>query len=109
MVQPIQAVNVDLTATMMKELDSAAEKLNVSRQAVIKTLVRQGLDQHYLARRESNLNLRLDYADIPSKPNVSRQNISSILSSRRRGSFVPSSISFSRRTPSRLASTVVNG
>jgi Ribbon-helix-helix protein, copG family len=41
MVQPIQRVNVDLTATMLKELDKAAEELNVSRQAVIKTLVRQ--------------------------------------------------------------------
>jgi hypothetical protein len=51
MVQPIQRVNVDLTATMLKELDCAASELNVSRQAVIKTLVRQGLDQHYLARR----------------------------------------------------------
>ena len=51
MVQPIQRVNVDLTATMLKELDRAAGELNVSRQAVIKTLVRQALDQHYLARR----------------------------------------------------------
>jgi hypothetical protein len=51
MIQPIQRVNVDFTATMLKELDRAAEDLNVSRQAVIKTLVRQGLDQHYLARR----------------------------------------------------------
>jgi hypothetical protein len=50
MVQPIQRVNVDLTAAMLKELDKAAEELNVSRQAVIKTLVRQALDQHYLAR-----------------------------------------------------------
>jgi hypothetical protein len=51
MVQPIQRVNVDLTATMVQELDRAAEELNVSRQAVIKTLVRQALDHHYLARR----------------------------------------------------------
>jgi hypothetical protein len=51
MVQPIQRVNVDLTATMLKELDRAAADLNVSRQAVIKTLVRQALDQHYLAQR----------------------------------------------------------
>ena len=50
MVQPIQRVNVDLTVAMLKELDKAAEELNVSRQAVIKTLVRQALDQHYLAR-----------------------------------------------------------
>jgi hypothetical protein len=51
MVQPIQRVNVDLTATMLEELDRAAQDLNVSRQAVIKTLVRQALDQHYLAQR----------------------------------------------------------
>ena len=53
MVQPIQRVNVDVTASMLEELDRAAHDLNVSRQAVIKTLVRQALDQHYLARRAS--------------------------------------------------------
>jgi metal-responsive CopG/Arc/MetJ family transcriptional regulator len=36
---------------MLEELDKAARDLNVSRQAVIKTLVRQALDQHYLAQR----------------------------------------------------------
>jgi hypothetical protein len=51
MVQPIQRVNVDVTASMLEELDKAAQELNVSRQAVIKTLVRQALDQHYLAQR----------------------------------------------------------
>lgn len=51
MVQPIQRVNVDLTAAMLEELDKAAQDLNISRQAVIKTLVRQALDQHYLAQR----------------------------------------------------------
>jgi hypothetical protein len=51
MVQPIQRVNVDLTAGMLEELDNAAQELNVSRQAIIKTMVRQALDQHYLARR----------------------------------------------------------
>jgi hypothetical protein len=51
MVQPIQRVNVDVTAGMLEELDGAARELNVSRQAVIKTLVRQALDQHYLAQR----------------------------------------------------------
>ena len=50
MVQPIQRVNVDLTSGMLDELDRAAQDLNVSRQAVIKTLVRQALDQHYLAQ-----------------------------------------------------------
>jgi hypothetical protein len=51
MVQPIQRVNVDVTASMLEELDRAAQALNVSRQAVIKTLVRQALDQHYLAQQ----------------------------------------------------------
>jgi len=51
MVQPIQRVNLDVTAAMLEELDRAAQALNVSRQAVIKTLVRQALDQHYLAQR----------------------------------------------------------
>jgi hypothetical protein len=52
MVQPIRRVNVDVTAGMLEELDKAARDLNVSRQAVIKTLVRQALDRHYLAQRE---------------------------------------------------------
>jgi len=51
MVRPIQRVNLDLTASMLEELDQAAADLNISRQAVIKTLVRQALDQHYLAKR----------------------------------------------------------
>ncbi|MBY0503469.1 MAG: ribbon-helix-helix protein, CopG family [Bryobacteraceae bacterium] len=51
MVRPIQRVNVDLTAGMVRELDQAALALNISRQAVIKTLVRQALDQHYIAQR----------------------------------------------------------
>ena len=49
MMPPIQRVNVDFTAPMLEELDKRAEDLNISRQAVIKTLIRQALDQHYLA------------------------------------------------------------
>jgi hypothetical protein len=48
--KPIQRVNVDFTASMLEELESAAKDLNVSRQAIIKTLVRQGLDQRQRAR-----------------------------------------------------------
>jgi hypothetical protein len=59
MVQPIQRVNVDLTAAMLDELDKAAQDLNVSRQAVIKTLVRQALDQHYLAQQARQPRQRL--------------------------------------------------
>jgi hypothetical protein len=50
MMEPIQRVNVDFTATMLEELESAAKELNVSRQAVIKTFLRQALDHHYLAK-----------------------------------------------------------
>jgi hypothetical protein len=49
MMGPIQRVNVDFASPMLEELDQAAKELNISRQAVIKTLVRQALDQHYVA------------------------------------------------------------
>lgn len=56
MMPPVQRVNVDFTAAMLNELDAAAQELNISRQAVIKTLLRQGLDRHYLAKsRARNL------------------------------------------------------
>lgn len=45
-VRPIRRVNVDLTQGMLTELDARAARLNVSRQAVIKTLLRQALDQN---------------------------------------------------------------
>jgi len=47
---PIRRVNVDLASGMLEELDRAAKELNISRQAVIKTLIRQALDQQYQAR-----------------------------------------------------------
>lgn len=50
MKSPIQRVNVDFTETMLGELDSIANELNISRQAVIKTYLRQALDQHYIAK-----------------------------------------------------------
>jgi hypothetical protein len=49
MMPPIQRVNVDFSREMLTELDEAARRLNISRQAVIKTLVREGLDRRYLA------------------------------------------------------------
>ena len=42
MEQPIKRVNVDFTAA----------ELNVNRQAVIKSYLRQALDQHRLAKRQ---------------------------------------------------------
>jgi hypothetical protein len=46
---PIQRVNVDFTGTMLEELDREARNLNISRQAVIKTLLRRALDEQYVA------------------------------------------------------------
>jgi hypothetical protein len=51
MMAPVQRVNVDFTAPMLQELDNIAKELNVSRQAVIKTLVRQALDQYLVTAR----------------------------------------------------------
>ncbi|MCP4749960.1 MAG: CopG family transcriptional regulator [Proteobacteria bacterium] len=48
---PVQRVNVDFTVDMLKELDEFASELNISRQAVIKSSLRQILDQHNLAKK----------------------------------------------------------
>jgi len=51
MMPPIQRVNVDFALPMLQELDNEAHALNISRQAVIKSLLRQALDRQRLARR----------------------------------------------------------
>ena len=43
LVKPVRRVNVDLTLGMLRELDARAARLNVSRQAIIKTLLGQAL------------------------------------------------------------------
>lgn len=42
-VRPIRRVNVHLTEGMLRELDERAARLNISRQAVIKTLLGRAL------------------------------------------------------------------
>jgi hypothetical protein len=44
-VRPVHRVNVDLTHGMLRELDERAARLNVSRQAVIKTLLSRALEE----------------------------------------------------------------
>ncbi len=51
MMPPIQRVIVDFALPMIQELDEAARNLNISRQAVIKTLLRHVLDQQHLERK----------------------------------------------------------
>ena len=50
----VQRVNVDFNVDMLKELDMLAKELNISRQAVIKSCLRQAIDQHYLARKAAS-------------------------------------------------------
>ena len=47
----VQRVNVDFTGEILKELDAEAGRLNISRQAVIKTMVSDSLDRIAVARR----------------------------------------------------------
>ena len=44
-VRPVHRVNVDLTQGMLRRLDERAARLNVSRQAVIKTLLDRALEE----------------------------------------------------------------
>lgn len=53
-VRPVQRVNIDFSQGMLRELDERAAKLNVSRQAVIKTLLRQALDSSTPGRRRAS-------------------------------------------------------
>ncbi len=47
----VQRVNVDFSSPMLEELDREARALNISRQAVIKTMIRDSLDRRYLAKQ----------------------------------------------------------
>jgi len=42
-VRPVRRVNIDLTPGMLRQLDERAARLNISRQAVIKTLLGRAL------------------------------------------------------------------
>ncbi len=44
-VRPVRRINVDLAQGMLRELDERAARLNISRQAVIKTLLDRALNE----------------------------------------------------------------
>jgi len=50
-VRPIRRVNIDLTQGMLRQLDERAARLNISRQAVIKTLLSRALEGESSAKR----------------------------------------------------------
>lgn len=54
----VRRVSVDFTGAMLKELDREAEALNISRQAVIKTMLREALDRRSLAQQARQAPLR---------------------------------------------------
>lgn len=51
---PVKRVNVDFSIPMLQELDNIAGEMNISRQALIKTYVRQAMNKHYAAREFRN-------------------------------------------------------
>ena len=55
-VRPVRGVNVDLTPGMLRQLDQRAAKLNISRQAVIKTLLSWALEEQRPSKSRPNRN-----------------------------------------------------
>ena len=51
MMPPLDSVGIDLNQEMIEELNEAAGKLKVTRQALIKRFIRQGLDQHLITQK----------------------------------------------------------
>jgi Ribbon-helix-helix protein, copG family len=49
-VRPVRRVNIDLTQGMLRELDERAARLNISRQAVIKTLLARALNEEHASK-----------------------------------------------------------
>ncbi len=49
-VRPVRRVNIDFTHGMLRELDARAAKLNISRQAVIKTLLARALNEEHASK-----------------------------------------------------------
>jgi hypothetical protein len=50
----VQRVNVDFTLEMLRELDAEAHRLNISRQAVIKTMLGRALDERRIVRKKAS-------------------------------------------------------
>jgi hypothetical protein len=52
-VRKIRRVNVDLTEGMLRQLDERAARLNISRQAVIKTLIGRALNEENMHKGQT--------------------------------------------------------
>jgi len=51
MMPPLYDIGIDLNQDMLEELNEAARRLNISRQALIKRFIRRGLDQSQEAQK----------------------------------------------------------
>jgi hypothetical protein len=49
-IRPVRRVNLDLTQGMLRQLDERAARLNISRQAVIKTLLAWALNEEHASK-----------------------------------------------------------
>ncbi|MCW5979781.1 MAG: ribbon-helix-helix protein, CopG family [Bryobacteraceae bacterium] len=49
--EQVRRVELSLTESLLEEVDAVADELGMPREALIKALLRQALDQHYLAVR----------------------------------------------------------
>ncbi len=50
--------DLDIPQPMLKELEEIASELNISREAVIKMILRRALDEYYLAKSQRILSLK---------------------------------------------------
>jgi len=50
--QDIVTTNLEIPSPMLDELDKMATELDISRQAVIKMMLRRALDEHYLDKNQ---------------------------------------------------------
>lgn len=57
-VRPVRRVNVDLTPGMLRQLDERAARLNISRQAVIKTLLSGALEEERPAKARAGTKVK---------------------------------------------------
>jgi len=51
MMPPVDRNRIDLGDAMLEEVDQAAKRLKVSRQALIKRFIRRGLDERYRSQK----------------------------------------------------------
>lgn len=52
MMPPLNGGGIDLSDALLEEVDQAAKRLKVSRQALIKKFIRRGLDEQYRSQKQ---------------------------------------------------------